>query len=95
MAFSKQEFWTGLLRTLAEDRPDTGIKQSLLPCRQILYRLSCRGQPGQNRTNFKLECGIQTRLRWEWIERLSQEAGADMLIESRKWRELGWINKTE
>ena len=40
MGFSRQEYWSGLPFPSPGDLPDTGIKQGLLHCRQMLYPLS-------------------------------------------------------
>ena len=44
--FSRQDYWRGQLFAFPGDLPNMGIKPHLLCCRQILYCLSHRGNPG-------------------------------------------------
>ena len=45
MAFSRQEYWSGMQFPSSEDLPNPGIKLSLPHSRQILYCLSHQGRP--------------------------------------------------
>ena len=45
MAFSRQEYWSGMQFPSSEDLPNPGIKLSLPRSRQILYCLSHQGRP--------------------------------------------------
>ena len=67
MGFSRQGYWSGVPGPPPGGLPDPGIQPGLLPCRQILYRLShqgsvgIRGRPGAQASDCEVDAGVSAR----------------------------------